>query len=177
LNPTPRLRCQEHTLPIMPKSAVVVAGATRSGKSRTLHAIADGHQLDGHVYAIKGRRAYIYFCSVQELTGEFCKYNMVIERVKRLIHECVSKRCDLLIIAFTMYVVKGKVNDACITKPLDYLRRRVKNTRLIYLRKETAREIDLFDRLMSRSKAKRVKSNEDYAGQAREILKVVKSLP
>ena len=162
----------------MPKSVVVVAGVAGSGKSRTLHRIADGHELvDNRVYSIMGRRTCIYFSSAQELTCGKCDYKLVIENIKRIIEECESQGCDLLIIAFTMYVKKGRKNEDCIRRPLKYLRRKVKNVRLIYLRKDTARKIDLVDDLMLRLKAKTIKSNKKYTRQAREVLAVVRSVP
>lgn len=170
----------------MPKSVVVVAGVADSGKSGTLHKIADGHKLeDTHVYSISGRRTCVYFSSPQELTREFCKYKLVIGRVKHMIDVCESQGCDLLIIAFTMYAVNGKLNTACITKPLAYLRRKIKNVRLIYIRKgirkgarkNTAKKIGLADRLMFRLKAKTIKSDENYGRQARRVLDVIRSVP
>ena len=151
-----------------------------------MHRIADGHELvDSRVYSISGRRTCVYFSSPQEWTREFCKHKLVIGRVKHMIDVCELQGCDLLIIAFTMYAVKGKLNKACITKPLVYLRRKIKNVRLIYLRKgtrkgarkNTAKKIDLADKLMLRLKAKTIKSNEKYTRQAREVLAVVKSVP
>ena len=162
----------------MPKSVIILAGVANSGKSKTLHSISDGQELVGRrIYSIKRKRTCIYFSSPQELTRISCRYELVIKRIKHMIEVCDSQGCDLLILAFTMYVVKGKLNKDCITKPLEYLKRSCKQVRLVYLRKDDIRNIHLVNGLMSLLQAEEVTSRDrDWKRQGEELLKIIKTV-
>jgi len=156
---------------------IILAGAINSGKSRTLRRIAArGYEVGTNVFSIKGKRICIYFSSLQERVG-FCVYRAAIKLLEHMIWRCKSENCTLLIIAFRMKTNRAQLNSNCITKPLDYLKKKGLKAHLVYLRKDSARHGGLMDTLMSRLQAQGIQSRKgDHRRQADELWKIVRAV-
>jgi len=165
----------------MPQSVIILAGVAYSGKSRTLREIATHKNAikDRRVYLLEDKNVCVFFSSPQELNNRFfCKYNLVIAQIDRMIETCDTHGCPLLIMAFTIYTKRGKLNVDCITKPLEHIQRLVPNVHLFYLRKGSSLHIQDIDALVLGLKPEKViPSDKDYQRQASELLPAIKADP
>ena len=167
---------------MIPHSIIVLIGVPCSGKSRTLHAMADSHKAknQSHAYSFSRRRTCIYFSSPQEYSDcHFCDYTQVNATVDSWIATCRSQSCDLLIGAFSIRANRqGELNEKCIMMPIENLNSRRFNVIPVYLRKDSSIHIGQVKNLIGRLRVKAtIMSNENYPRQARELLDVVKSAP
>jgi hypothetical protein len=101
----------------------------------------------------------------------------VNEIIKKRIAKSESQDCVVLIMPFTLARNhEGKLNENCIRKPLNYIKSRHLDRRLVYLRRSFAGRIDMdsgMDRLMTNLHAKRIKSNENYTRQANALWRII----
>ena len=93
--------------------------------------------------------------------------NRRIERVE----EETNVEDYILIIPFTVRRSKGKPNEDCITKPIEWLRDRGFRVLVVYLKK--MRWIDLF---MKKIMSNEIESTEDYDKQAEDLEKLIKAI-
>jgi hypothetical protein len=156
---------------LMLNSVIILAGARRSGKTKTLDKMVESkfHSKPRKLfYSLNGKGICIYTSSPQEQRGvKFCRYRRVIEITRDRIKRCDANSCTLLILPFTLACDRdGQLNVDCITKPRDYLLSRGLKVHLVYLRKDSTRNIALLDELMSRLHARIIRSIVD--GESRQ---------
>ncbi len=138
---------------------VILCGANDCGKTSTLKGFfgidtnAESpeyyveRKLDGKTVCAVG------FSSPQEQVHDFCNVTKVKENINRRVSECDKKATSkpyFLIIPFTMSGSrrkKKKVNEDCILKPIEELKKRF-NVFVIYLRKTNTHHRKEKDALM-----------------------------
>lgn len=132
---------------MFPESIIILAGEACSGKSSTLRELAKRFKKEPSrfIYSFRGKRICICLCSPQELLAkkDFCQPEKVMAIIRdTMIDACVSERCTLLIMTFTM---KGNqethelLNEPCIETPIHDLEKTFK-VHIIHLHKNDFRK-------------------------------------
>ena len=168
------------------KNILILCGGNQSGKTKTLkeffgvshiRKLAKMRLLEK---VLNGRKVYaVSLCAPQELRDP-CD----VEGVKNSIRKR-TKKCEqasngqqyTLIIPFGLYgAVKGKLNEDCILNPIEWLRSQGFRIFVIYLRKETARRLDLVNSFMKQLTSNVIESTKDYKRQSKELEDFIKGL-
>ncbi len=166
---------------------VPLIGIRDSGKTGTLLEFFGVEKRSGSYgymdRVIKGKIVCAYgLCSPQELR-EYCNYNLVIENIKERLARAkieVKKRRGkgefIFIIPFGLYMRDGEINENCILKPIDRLKKDGYAVSPIYLRRQLsissrAKDFDDFVKKVTTKKIDSIKDDEDR--QAKELKKLI----
>ena len=176
-------------------SIVILCGGVNSGKTTTMKGFFGvsknsysswsfiKRKLDGKIICA------VSFSSPQEKEG-FCEVNDVKENIKERITECNEETKGepyILIIPFTMRTRnkdRKKLNENCILKPIQHLRKRF-NVFVIYLKKKKIKRRlkmdDLMDALMEGIASYVIETTKDDCDMSKELenylkKKVIKSI-
>ncbi len=168
---------------------VPLIGIRDSGKTGTLLAFFRIKKRPGSYGYIdrklKGKIVCAYgLCSPQELR-EFCKYKLVIENIKERLSRAKTevkkgrgKDDFIFIIPFGLYMRNGKINENCILKPIERLKKDGYAVSPIYLRRQLSissrtQDFDDFIKKVTTKKIDSTKDDEDR--QAKELKKLILS--
>ncbi|UCC33638.1 MAG: hypothetical protein JSW53_01130 [Candidatus Bathyarchaeota archaeon] len=162
------------------ETIVILCGVNESGKSKTLKKFFGVSHLPRLrpmqllERTLNGMKVYaVSLNSPQELRN-FCDEEGVIDSIRKRITKCRQSSKGqqyTLTIPFGVYgAVKGKLNEDCILKPiewlLDHARARV---HVIYLQKRSARGLGLVEAFMKQLTQNVIESTEDYDRQSEEL--------
>ena len=129
---------------------------------------------------LNGNRIYAVSLGSPQEQEDFCEIDDVKGNIKRRIQKCeqASKGQQYtLIIPFGLYgAVKGKLNEDCILKPIEWLRNKGFRVFVIYLRKKTARALDLVDSFMRKVTSNLIRSTKEYDRQAKDLEEFIKAI-
>lgn len=158
---------------------IVVAGAPRSGKSRTLGRKRDEgfkaklkHEWGMTIFSHNGKRVAVYSGSCQEV-NPFCEFRQVIECIENRLGIAESRGCHITVMPFTLWVNgEGKLNELCITKPLDWMQQKGVEAHLVHLSKESANGFKRMEELMQRLGAETIVSDNHYRRQVAEFWRI-----
>lgn len=168
------------------KTIVILCGVNASGKTTTLKRFF----RVSHITRLKpmqllervldGKKIYAVSLNSPQELRDFCDIKGVKDSIGKRISKCeqASKEQQYtLIIPFGLYgAVKGKLNENCILNPIEWLRNQGFRIFIVYLRKKTARRLDLVDSFMKRLTSNVIESTKEYDRQANELEKIIRSL-
>lgn len=165
------------------KTIVILCGVGQAGKTKTLKEFFGvSHirrlrrdQLLERV--LNGKKIYAVRLNSPQEQEDFCEIDDVKGNIKGRIRKCeqASKGQQYtLIIPFGLYgALKRKLNEDCILKPIEWLRNKGFKVFVVYLRKKTARALDLVDSFMRKVTSNVIESTEEYDRQAEELEKII----
>lgn len=168
------------------KTVVILCGVNQSGKSKTLKEffgvthIPRLKPMQLLERTLNGKKVYaVSLNSPQELRDP-CDVEGVKNSIRKRTEKCeqASKGQQYtLIIPFGLYgAVKGKLNEACILRPIEWLRTLGFRMFLIYLRKKTARKLRLIDSFMKKLTSNVIESTKEYERQAEELEEFIRAI-
>lgn len=119
------------------------------------------------------RKSYAVSLNSPQELRDFCDVEGVKDSIGKRIKKCkqASKGQQYtLIIPFGLYgATKGKLNEDCILKPIEWLRSQGFRIFIIYLKKKTARRLDLVDSFMKKLTSNVIESTKEYDRQSKEL--------
>ena len=161
------------------KNIVILCGVGEAGKTKTLKeffGVSHVRRLRRDQLlerVLNGKKIYAVRLSSPQEQEDFCEIDDVKDNIKRRIQKCeqASKGQQYaLIIPFGLYgATKGKLNEDCILKPIEWLRSQGFRVYVIYLRKKTARGLKLLDSFMKGLASNVIESTKEYDRQAKEL--------
>ncbi len=159
--------------------ALILAGAQNSGKSKTIGKTKDKgfkrklkHEFGRTLFSHKGKKLSVYSGSCQEL-NLFCHAQEVIDCTEERVEISKSVGSKMIVLPFTMRVNwQGQLNESCILKPMDWLRKNGIEVHLVHLSRESADGFGQMKALMRRLHAETIASRKDYRRQADELWKI-----
>lgn len=164
--------------------AVILCGGCNSGKSRTLRALRDNF-LDSRNGFPQFRRRPVHLeisslqeqCRTCDEEGRRC----VVRKMGEWVDIAREEGASLLIVPFTMKYSRrsGELNEDCIRRPLEALRRRGLLYYVVYLRKEhrSPKMNEEMDELMRELFDRILESRRDgELRQARRIFQFISSI-
>jgi hypothetical protein len=179
------------------KTICLLCGAPRSGKTNTLKAFFGVSRIKKLEIMqllkkdFNGKKVYAFsLTSPQELAmgayqrleeNGFCRVEKVKPRIEKRIKKCEKashNEKDILVVPFTMFVQEGKVNEKCITEPIEWLVLKGFEVFVVYLRKDDE-FLHLRDELMKKISTSTSVSTiesikDDYNRQAKELETIIK---
>ena len=132
------------------KTIVILCGVGEAGKTKTLKElfgvsnIRRLRRMKLLEKVLDGKKVYAVSLSSAQEQEEFCQVDKVKANIERRILKCEQAsqiQQYMLIIPFAVYRRKGKLNEDCILKPIDWLRNRGFKVHPIYLKR--MRPVDL----------------------------------
>lgn len=168
----------------MAPRVIILCGSCNSGKSRTLRRLRD-HFLrsrDG-VPRFRRRPVHIEISSLQEQCntcdeeGREC----VVKTIEEWVDAATEDNASLLVIPFTMKYSRGseELNEVCIRRPLNLLKRWNVRFNIVYLRREHKgpERNDDMDNLMRNLFDRITESRRDgEVMQARKLFQFIRSV-
>lgn len=165
------------------KTIVILCGVGQAGKSKTLKEFFKVRHIKRLDYmqllerTNNGKKVYAVSLNSPQELRKFCDAEGVKDSIRKRIKKCedASKGQQYtLIVPFGLYgATKGKLNEDCILKPIEWLRSQGFRIFLIYLRKKTARTLRLIDSFMKGLTSNVIQSTKEYDRQARELEKII----
>ena len=168
------------------KTIVILCGVGEVGKTKTLKkffGVSHVRRLRRDQLlerGLNGKKIYAVRLSSPQEQEDFCEIDDVKGNIKRRIQKCeqASKGQQYtLIVPFGLYgASKGKLNEECILKPIEWLRSQRFRVYVIYLRKRTARELKLLDSFMKELTSYVIQSTKEYDRQAKELENFIRTM-
>lgn len=166
---------------------VLLIGIRDSGKTGTLLEFFGVKKRRGSYgymdRIINGKIVCAYGLGSPQELREYCKYKLVIENIKDRLERAETevkkkhgKHDFTFVIPFGLYMRDGKINENCILKPIEWLKKDGYVVSSIYLRRQlsiSSRTQD-FDDFMKEVTTKRIDSTKDgEERQSKELKKLI----
>lgn len=167
------------------KTIIILCGVGQTGKSKTLKKFFGVSQIRLRPMQLlerllDGKRVYAVSLNSPQEQRDFCDVEGVEDSIRKRIKKCeqVSEGQQYtLIVPFGLYgATKGKLNEDCILKPIEWLRSQGFRVYVTYLRKKTARGLKLLDSFMKGLASNVIGSTEEYDRQARELENFIRAI-
>lgn len=164
-------------------TVVILIGRSNSGKTRTLKRFFGiDRRLRPNEYMDRTNGKIV--CAVKlnspQEEEDFCKYEDVVNNINKRLERAKSEvknrhKMDdfVFIIPFGLYVRRddGKINEDCILKPIEQLKKEGHAILLIYLNRPSRKPI--YDKFMKGLTTHEISSRKDYDNQAKELRKLI----